>query len=405
MKICIFTENHYKGGLDTFITNLVNSWPFFNDDMTLFCNADHPGLLTIKDNLNNKICIKKYSFFFTNGKYKGFKGGVFERYRFLRGIIVVLYNLVEYPFLFIWYLLILYKDFKKSDYEQLLVVNGGYPASLICRVAVIAWRLSGKKSKAVMNFHSAPTKSPIYKVIQETFVDYLVIKFSKKIVAVSNVILENLKERTLFSKTNKTIFIHNGINDPEVTENKDSINNNQGYCLMLATFHEYKGHGHAIEAFAKVHNKFPNIKLLMYGYGKKSEKHKIEQQISKLPYKDKIFLGGFVKNPANLIKNASVMLVPSQSQESFNYTIIEAMALGTPVVATDVGGIPEVIGNQESGVVCPKDDLSEFSMSIINILSDKQLVKKLTYNGRKRFENNFRSEVMSHKYSLILRDE
>jgi len=99
------------------------------------------------------------------------------------------------------------------------------------------------------------------------------------------------------------------------------------------------------------------------------------------------------------------MLVPSQSQESFNYTIIEAMALGTPVVATDVGGIPEVIGNQESGVVCPKDDLSEFSMSIINILSDKQLAKKLTYNGRKRFENNFRSEVMSHKYSLILRDE
>ena len=68
MKICIFTENHYKGGLDTFIINLVNSWPFFNDDMTLFCNADHPGLLTIKDNLNNKIRIKKYSFFFYEWK-------------------------------------------------------------------------------------------------------------------------------------------------------------------------------------------------------------------------------------------------------------------------------------------------------------------------------------------------
>jgi len=98
------------------------------------------------------------------------------------------------------------------------------------------------------------------------------------------------------------------------------------------------------------------------------------------------------------------MLVPSQSQESFNYTIIEAMALGTPVVATDVGGIPEVIGNQGSGVVCPKDDLSEFSMSIINILSDKQLAKKLSDRGRLRYENNFRSSVMANKYSLILRN-
>jgi L-malate glycosyltransferase len=404
MKICIFTENHYKGGLDTFIINLVNSWPFFNDDMTLFCNSDHPGLFTIKDNLNNKISIKKYSFFFTNGKYKGFKGGVFERYRVLRGVIVLLNNLVEYPFLFIWYLLILYKDFKKSDYEQLLVVNGGYPASLICRVAVIAWKLSGKKSKAVMNFHSMPSNSPKYKAIQEMFVDYLVIKFSKKIIAVSSVILENLKERRLFSQTNKTMFIHNGINDPHYTENKENINNNQDYCLMLATFHEYKGHGYAIEAFAKIQSKFPNIKLLIFGYGKKSEKDKIKKQISELPYKDSIYLGDFIKNPANLIKNASVMLVPSRSQESFNYTIIEAMALGTPVVATDVGGIPEVIGNQEAGIVCPKDDISEFSMSIINILSNKQLAKKLTRNGRKRFENNFRSEVMSHKYSLILRN-
>ena len=405
MKICIFTENHYKGGLDTFIINLVGSWPFSDDDITLFCNEDHPGLIDIKKNLNKKINIKKYSFFFINGKYKGFKGGVFERFRFLRGIIVVLHNLAEYPFLFIWYLLILYKDFKKSDYEQMLVVNGGYPASLICRVAVIAWRLSGKESKAVMSFHSMPSNSPIYKVIQEMFVDYLVIKFSKKIVAVSSVILEILKERRLFSKTTKTMFIHNGIKDPEYTEDNENKNNNEDYCLMLATFHEYKGHGYAIDSFEKVHYKFPNIKLLMFGYGKKSEKEKIKKQISESSCKASIYLGDFIQNPVNLIKNAAVIIVPSQSQESFNYTIIEAMALGTPVVATDIGGIPEVIGNQEFGILCPKDDISEFSMSIINILSDKQLAKKLSENGRKRFENTFTSEVMSQKYSLILRNQ
>ena len=47
MKLCLFMENHYKGGLDTFLINLTNSWPDEQDVLTLMCNSSHPGLATI----------------------------------------------------------------------------------------------------------------------------------------------------------------------------------------------------------------------------------------------------------------------------------------------------------------------------------------------------------------------
>ena len=237
------------------------------------------------------------------------------------------------------------------------------------------------------------------------FVDYLVIKFSKKIVAVSNTTLSKLKERRLFSKTKKTMFIHNGINDPKCNElysYKDYLDNNQNYCLILASYHAYKGHSYAIKAFSKVYKKFPKTKLLMFGYGKKSEKIRIKNQMNGLPYSQNIHLGGFLNNPACLIKNASVLLVPSQSLESFGLTIVEAMALKTPIVATDVGGVPEVIGSSGSGIVCSKNDSDEFGASIIKILTNDSLARTMGVNGRLTYEKKYHAEIMAKKYAEIL---
>ena len=60
MKICFFTENYYKGGLDTFLVNLINAWPGKKDELTLVCNGTHPGLDTISEKINRDFTIKKY---------------------------------------------------------------------------------------------------------------------------------------------------------------------------------------------------------------------------------------------------------------------------------------------------------------------------------------------------------
>jgi hypothetical protein len=51
MRICIFTENNYKGGLDTFLINLIKDWPNSNDIFTIVCNKDHPGLSYLESKL------------------------------------------------------------------------------------------------------------------------------------------------------------------------------------------------------------------------------------------------------------------------------------------------------------------------------------------------------------------
>ena len=63
MNICILTENYYRGGLDTFIINLINNWPNQNDEFTIICNKSHPGLNDIKKRVKKLTKIKRYNFF------------------------------------------------------------------------------------------------------------------------------------------------------------------------------------------------------------------------------------------------------------------------------------------------------------------------------------------------------
>ena len=55
MKIIFFTENYYKGGLDTFIISLINNWPDNNDSIELMCNYDHPGNETYESQIKRNI--------------------------------------------------------------------------------------------------------------------------------------------------------------------------------------------------------------------------------------------------------------------------------------------------------------------------------------------------------------
>ena len=407
MNICIITENYYRGGLDTFIVNLINSWSSVKDEISLVSNYDNPGLSSIGRNVNRGITVDTYNYFFLRAYFRGFYDNLFTRFRILRGGVVMLRVLLEYPFLAVWYTITLSIKFKNSDYDRLLVVNGGYPASLVCRMSVIAWRIAGKKEPAVMNFHSTPTKMKFYNFIPEILVDYFVIKYSKKIIGVSQAIINELRKRPLFTNLNNITCIHNGIEDPLCKyivplSTSDYLAADQKYCLMLASYDENKGHDYLIKAFAVVTDKLPDIKLLIFGYGKKSDKDRIQKKINSLPYGRNIYLGEFIETPFFLIKNASILLVPSQSLESFGLILIEAMALSTPIVSTDVGGIPEVIGDSDAGLICSKFDTDCFGNSIIKILTDDTLAHKMGVRGRKMYNVNYTARKTVQEYVNIL---
>tara|TARA_B110000438_G_scaffold283394_1_gene311368 strand:+ start:537 stop:1766 length:1230 start_codon:yes stop_codon:yes gene_type:complete len=408
MKICFFTENYYKGGLDTFLINLINAWPGEKDELTLVCNGTHLGLDTISEKINRHFTLKKYYRVFTSRLSQGHSTFKWGQSLPVRAFFVLAFRFLQYPVLFPWYIFTLALFFRRSDFVRLMVVNGGYPASLLGRSAMIAWRFSGKPHLAVMNFHNSTMPPHWYSSFIENLIDKWVIRSASKIVSVSKDCLQSLNSRSAFLGCTKLSYIYNGIEDPVLlfkTESNKTKNNPslKRYCLMLGTYEARKGHEYLLQAFQMVVKKYPDVQLQIYGHGRAHEKQRVVDNVMQLKIKNNITLGDFTLKTNELLAGANILVVPSQSNESFGLTIIEAMAFGVPVVTTDVGGMPEVLDNSNAGFVCSKNNPKEFATAMENILGNLKLATKLGQNGRNTFEQRFMALTMAKQYESMIK--
>ena len=408
MKICFFTENSYKGGLDTFLINLFNAWPDSNDKLTLVCNGSHPGLATITKKTVRPIEIKKYSRIFTSKIAQGQSSARFDQLFPVRALFTLAFRVLEYPVLLPWYLFTLILFFRRNDFDRLMVVNGGYPASLLCRCAAIAWCLSGNGRRATFNFHSLASAPRWYCRLVENFIDWAVIRSCSQIIGVSQACVNSIRSRRSFAACTKLLYIHNGIEDPTAGYGKrDVIDKNRRsggqYCLMLATYTAYKGHSFLFGAFRHVLTEFPNARLQIYGFGAPREKEQVAREVRRRQLELSVTLNDFTCRTSSLLANASVLVVPSQAYESFGLTIIEALAFGTPVVTTDVGGMPEVLADLHAGYVCPKSDPILFAEAVKNILRDSPLASEFGRNGRQAFLKKFTASKMAIRYDVCIK--
>ena len=404
MNICFLTENYYRGGLDTFIVNLINSWPDKSDNITLVCNVSHAGLINIESRLNTPVFIKKYSYLFTSkmAQFGELKNGGHSS--LVQKLFAMAYRLLQYPVLFPLYIFASYICFKKSSYDRLMVINGGYPGSLLGRASIIGWRLSGKPKLGILNFHNSTIAPPWYYAIFEYIIDRLIIGSANCLISVSENSTTSLKIRPAFADYDKNYYIYNGISKPMVSKgNFPGVGDDEKYCLMLATYEKRKGHSFLLEAFTYVLKSKPTIKLHIYGHGSPDEVAGVISEIEKLGLAGNVTCHDFVSDPTPLLSRASVLVVPSQEHESFGLTIIEAMSLGIPVVATNIGGIPEVFGDSRIGILCQKDDPRGFGDAIVRILNDEALAAELGHNGINAFQERFSAEAMSLAYREILR--
>jgi len=103
------------------------------------------------------------------------------------------------------------------------------------------------------------------------------------------------------------------------------------------------------------------------------------------------------KDAMKIIKSSSVVVVPSR-MESLPTTVKEAFYLNVPVIGTDVGGIPELITNDETGILVPPENPSKLAQAVNELLSDKEKAEKLATNGNTFVKNNMTWDVILPKY-------
>jgi len=135
-----------------------------------------------------------------------------------------------------------------------------------------------------------------------------------------------------------------------------------------------------ISAFAKVLKVIPDAKLVIAGSGR--EKDNLTRQVKRLNITNSVFLPGILlkEQIAQLMALANVFVLPSRT-EAFGLAALEAAATGVPVVCPNSGGIPEVFQNGFDALLYPPGDDSTMAESMIRLLQDKELARKLGENG------------------------
>jgi glycosyltransferase involved in cell wall biosynthesis len=121
------------------------------------------------------------------------------------------------------------------------------------------------------------------------------------------------------------------------------------------------------------------LHFVMIGHG--PDYNRVKQQISELDMEDRIYAPGIVEDIKPFLKLTDVLVIPSRI-EGIPIVLMEALALGVPVVASDVGGIPSILTDNETGFVCDRGRIEDFIQCVERLCVDASLRAKLKHNAR-----------------------
>jgi glycosyltransferase involved in cell wall biosynthesis len=129
----------------------------------------------------------------------------------------------------------------------------------------------------------------------------------------------------------------------------------------------------------------------------------MEELAQKLGILDKVNFMGVFDNLGAIYKSANLLLLPSK-QESFGLVALEALACGVPVVASRVGGLPEVIEDGRNSFLFEPNNLEEAIEKSVKVLSDMNLREKICANGIKTATENFAMDKIVRQYEAVYGD-
>jgi glycosyltransferase involved in cell wall biosynthesis len=152
-------------------------------------------------------------------------------------------------------------------------------------------------------------------------------------------------------------------------------------CLTPARLHEEKGHRFLFDAVPGIVSRVGPVTFLLAGEG--AHRADLEAQVRARGLQDRVRFLGWRKDVPELIGLSSLVVLPSLA-ESFGFSLLEAMSLGKPVVATTVGGIPEVVAAGETGLLVPPADAGGLGEAVGRVLGDPSLAAALGNAGRRR---------------------
>lgn len=172
--------------------------------------------------------------------------------------------------------------------------------------------------------------------------------------------------------------------------------------ISIAELHERKGLKYLIEAIPEVASKFPNIKLVIVGEG--PERNELKKLIKKLKIENHVILTGRQKEIPKLLKSSDIFVLPSR-REAFGFVLLEAMITGLPVIASNTGGIPEIIDDKKNGLLCEPENSSAITETLIDLIEHPEKREKFSTTAKKILHEKFDAKKMAEEYEKIYKKQ
>jgi glycosyltransferase involved in cell wall biosynthesis len=286
----------------------------------------------------------------------------------------------------------------KENYS--ILHSHGYKGNILAGLFPIRIR----KIPLVVTLHGWTSKKKYSKLGIYEWLDSCVVKYADSVVLVNH----SMEGHSKIDKIDKhkISVIYNGIK----ANHEESFDNNIGidrtlikYCKegfvigSIGRLSKEKEYSSLINAFYQVKGDLINPRLVILGEG--PERGRLEKQIKQLALNDSVKLPGYKESVENYLSAFGIFVLNS-STEGLPLTILEAMKAGTPIIATKVGGIPEILEDNKEALLISSGDFSALTNSIRILALDEDLRRRISEQAKFKLID-YTIGKMAEKYRLV----
>jgi glycosyltransferase involved in cell wall biosynthesis len=207
--------------------------------------------------------------------------------------------------------------------------------------------------------------------------------------------------------SDRIVLVYNGIeansySDPCRQSLREELNLEPTHRLvgMVANVRQSKGYEFYVKACAKVCKDDPHVTFLAIGDVNEQLAVPIKALHAQLSLGDRLRFLGFRSDVSEILKQLDIFVLASTS-EGMPLSILEAMAAGNPVVASNCGGIPEMLDDGRTGLLVPPADPDALSEAISGLLKDSACARRLGQAAREKFFKEFTVDRMIDQYERL----
>lgn len=259
---------------------------------------------------------------------------------------------------------------------------------------------SGWTSDYIIDFQKNKYNSKIERLKNRRAI---IMKNADKVIAVSNFMFGVAQNIGVDEKNIKVIYNAVDFTSQKYEDLYSEIKERyKGKKIILTSCRltPWKGVDQIIKTIPDIKKGVGGVVFLIAGDG--PERKKLEELADKMNLKNEVVFLGKIDYLTNLnYMRAADVFVLNTNYEGLSHTLLEAMTAGVPIVATDVGGNPETITTEKEGILVPYNDSQKLSDAIVKILTNTDLVKKLSDNAREKVKQFNWNKTISETVSLI----